>query len=111
MRSYMIDEMLPEQVEQLSLRLQESVGPGPMQGILWFELPQEVLTPRQQEHLSSCGPFLLSLETGSTWIKLELLVRARQTFRCDCIAFATQEQRAYGIGMVDAAIRELGLGV
>ncbi|MFW6106135.1 MAG: hypothetical protein ACOC5H_02085 [Desulfovermiculus sp.] len=111
MRSYMIDEMLPGQVEQLSLCLQERVGPGPMQGILWFELPQEALTPRQQEHLSSCGPFLLSLETGSTWIKLELLVRARQTFRCDCIGFATAEQRAYGINMVDAAIRELGLGV
>ncbi|MDZ7759732.1 MAG: hypothetical protein U5L00_05700 [Desulfovermiculus sp.] len=110
MRSYIIDEMLPEQVERLSARLQETAGPSPMQGIIWFELPANLLTPRQQDHLSSCGPFILSLETGSTWIKLELLVRARQTFRCDCIDFATSDQRAYGIGLMDAAIRELDIG-
>ena len=110
MRSYMIDEMLPEQVERLSVHLQKTAGPGPMQGIVWFELPPNLLTSRQQDHLSSCGPFILSLEAGSTWIKLELLVRARQTFRCDCIGFATPDQRAYGICLVDTAVRELGLG-
>jgi len=109
MRSYMIDEMLPEQVNRLSTRLQETAGPSPMLGIIWFELPVNLLTLRQQDHLSSCGPFILSLETGSTWIKLELLVRARQTFRCDCTGFATPDQRAYGMGLVDEAIRELGI--
>jgi len=110
MRSYVIDEMLPDQVDQLSTHLQKTAGPSPMQGIIWFELPAHLLTSRQLEHQSSCGPFILSLETGSTWIKLELLVRARQTFRCDCIGFATPDQRDYGIGLVDEACRDLGLG-
>jgi hypothetical protein len=108
-RSYMIDEMLPEQIKKLSTRLLEITGPAPMQGIIWFELPLSLLTDRQQKHRDSCGPYILSLETGSTWIKLELLVRARQTFRCDCIGFATPEQRAYGIDLVESAIKDLGL--
>jgi hypothetical protein len=105
----MIDEMLPEQVKQLSDRLLETNGPAPMQGIIWFELPPNLLTDRQKEHSDSCGPYILSLETGSTWIKLELLVRARQTFRCDCIEFATPQQRAHGIDLLESTIKNLGL--
>ncbi|WP_027369748.1 hypothetical protein [Desulfovermiculus halophilus] len=111
MRSYRIDEMLPEQAAGLFARLQQDLGPGPMQGIIWIQLPSGLLTPQQLGHLDSCGPYILSLEAGSTWIQLELLVRARQTFRCDCIGFATPEQRAYGIGVVDQAVLDLGLGV
>ena len=111
MRSYLLDEMLPEQVQLLSDRLQATAGPSPMQGIIWCELPWELLTAKQQEHRSSCGPFILSLELGSTWIKLELLVRARQTFRCDCIGLATPEQREHGITLIETAIHDLGLMV
>ncbi|MFO7803978.1 MAG: hypothetical protein R6V55_16995 [Desulfovermiculus sp.] len=107
MHSYFIDELVPEQVQHLSKRLQEILGPSPMQGIIWCELPWELLTRKQQDHRASCGPYILSLETGSTWIKLELLVRARQTFRCDCIGLATKEQREYGIDLVDGVFKEL----
>ena len=107
MRSYRIDELLPEQVAAASKRMEQTGKPGPMQGIIWFELPFSLLTPLQHEHQEECGPFLLSVETGSTWISLELLVRARQTLRCDCIGFATPEQRAYAMDLVDAALQGL----
>jgi len=80
---------------------------SPIEDIFWINLPQELLTEIQKEHFSSCGPYVMSLEIGDSWIKLELLVRPPSTLSCSCMQYATSEQRKYGMDILDEVFQEL----
>jgi hypothetical protein len=108
-RSYVIEELLPEHVRRLCLHLEREGYKGPIEDIYWFELPRELYTEAQHEHAGECGPYVLSLEAGGSWIKLELLVRARNRLRCSCIAYATPQQRARFIDWLDSVLRNLDI--
>ena len=101
MRSYLIDELHPEAVQKVTEHLDQEGLKGSLDGIYWLQIPQELLTPVQAEHHSECGPYVFSLEVGTTWIKLELLVRTRGTFRCHCSQYALPEQRDFVMGYMD----------
>jgi hypothetical protein len=100
-RSYLIDELHPEAVQRLTAHLDEQGLRGSLEGIYWVEVPHELLSPVQSEHYPECGPYVFSLEAGKTWVKLELLVRSRGTFRCHCSQYASAEQRAFILDHVD----------
>jgi hypothetical protein len=110
-RTYMIDELQPDQVGQFKLFLKQEELSGPIEDIFWFFIPQELLTPEQIEHQARCGPFFFSLETGEDWLKLELLARCRGRIRCDCIRYATPDQRHWAIERLDAMLRSQDIPV
>ncbi len=104
MRSYMIEELEPEQVEKIRTTLSDRGWTSSLDGLYRIPVPEELLGPEQAEH-KQCGPFYMAVETGTTWIKLELLVRASQILRCSCIAYATPPQRSAVIDTLDELIK------
>ena len=111
MRSYSIDELSEEAVEKIEERLAQKGWTGSIKGMYYVPIPEELLGPEQREHLEACGPFFLPLETGDGWVRLELLVRARQILRCSCIAYANPALREHMIDTIDSLIRELDIAV
>ena len=109
MRTYRIEDLLPEHVERLARALDaKGLGSG-MEGLYWFTLPPDLLSAEQMEHAPECGPHLLSLELLDEGLSLELLVRARGRLRCSCVCYADAAQRAWGMETVDALLRELDI--
>lgn len=75
--------------------LLDSLGYGAgMDTLYWLPLPTDALSPLQQEHLHSCGPYALAVEVHDTGLSMELLIRARNSLCCDCIHPATPEVAA-----------------
>ncbi len=95
MRSFLIDEISPDNMEKLETWLKAQELQSAIDRLYHFPLPPKLLTAIQQEHAATCGPFYMAVETGQDWIKLELLVRAKQIMRCACIAYATSEQQEH----------------
>lgn len=111
MRAYTIDELSDEDVATIEDRMNQKGWTGSLKGIYYVPIPEEFLGQEQQEHMESCGPFFLPLETGDGWVRLELLVRARQILRCSCVAYANPGLREHMIGAIDSLIRELDIAV
>ena len=111
MRSYLIDEVSAENMEQIERHLTEKGFKGPLDHIYYIPFPQEKLNDEQQQHYGECGPYMLVLETGRNWLKLELLVRGRGKLRCSCISYCTPEQRQQMIDFLDNFIRELDIPI
>lgn len=107
MKSYLIDELSRGQVEQLVQSLHAQGYKSPIDGLFWLPVPEHLLTEEQKEHHQGCGPYIMSLETGKTWIKLELLVRSTETIRCTCIAYANKEQQAYALEWLDTLMENM----
>ncbi len=101
MKSYFIDELKKEEIEKIKSNLKKKGFLNPLKDIFWIEIPEKLLSPVQKEHLSTCGPYVFSLETGKDWIKLELLVRATGKIRCLCVDFATRQQRDFIMEIID----------
>lgn len=111
MRAYLIDELSREDVEKIEARLVQKGWTGAIKGIYYVPVPEQYLNPEQKEHLEACGPYFLPLETGDTWVRLELLVRARQILRCSCVAYANPAMREHMIDTLDSLVRELDIAV
>ena len=90
MRNYCLDEFVPGELERLAERLDGMEFSAGMEALYWLPVPQELLTPLQKEHERECGPHALALEILDEALRLELLVRARNRLRCDCVAYADQ---------------------
>jgi hypothetical protein len=52
-----------------------------------------------------------AVELEETRLSIELLVRTRNRIRCNCIAYATPEQRNWLIRRVDDMLEQLGISV
>ena len=111
MRAYIVDELQEEDVRKIEEHLARKGWAGSISGMYYVPAPEGLLSEEQRAHLSSCGPFFLPLETGDTWVRLELLARARQILRCSCVAYACPSLREHMIGMLDSLIRELDIAV
>jgi hypothetical protein len=111
MRAYTVDELQEEDVARIEDRLAQKGWTGSIKGMYYVPIPEEFLGPEQREHLESCGPFFLPLETGDGWVRLELLVRARQILRCSCVAYANPALREHMVNTLDNLIKELDIAV
>jgi len=106
-RTYCINEVNSEDIRRLKQYLEQTGHSAPIEDIFWFEVPQELLTDTQKEHAGECGPYVFPLETGDTWLMLELLIRPRNTLHCSCIAYASEAQRTHVIQRLEAILQEL----
>jgi hypothetical protein len=111
MRSYLIEELTPDDMERIKARLTEKGFKGTLDDIFFIPFPLEMLNDEQTEHLPECGPYVLVLETGPDHLTLELLVRGTGKLRCSCISYCSPEQRNQMIDFLDNFIRELDIPV
>jgi hypothetical protein len=109
MRAYLVDELTPADMQKIHAHLENTGCQAGMEDMFWLHLPEELLNAEQQQHLSECGPFVCSLETGPDWFKTEMLIRGRGKLRCTCIAYADPRQRDWIMGRIDDLL--LGLGI
>jgi hypothetical protein len=100
MRQYLIDELSFLEHDNLDSYLKRTVKPGPIDGVFWLELPQDLLAPAQLNH-PDCGPFYFSIILEKTEIRIEFLVRSSHNMRCSCISWATSKQRRFVLDFVD----------
>ena len=112
MRSYLVEDFYPEQLQKVIAALTDKGLAGSLDGIFYLPLPEALLTDVQRAHAGECGPHIFVLEVleeGS--LKLELLLRAKNKLRCECVFYATPAQREHIISYLDDFIRQLDISV
>jgi len=106
MKQYVIDELRAVDYESLKTYLQEHYGPAAMDGIYWIPLENGLLTDIQKDH-HACQPHYFAADLDENRLALELLVRSKNTVRCDCIQYATEAQRNWLIAFIDDIFNQL----
>ena len=80
----------PTQKTELKKYLGQLEFTSSIPDLYWLPVPEEMLSKLQLEHLDSCGPYALALDTEGEEMVLETLVRAQNQLHCECIAFASE---------------------
>ena len=106
MKQYVIDEIRAEDYKQIKAFLEKEYGKSELGGIYWIPVDEAQLTSLQTSH-QSCQPFYVALDLEPGKLCCELLIRTKQHVRCDCMAYADQEQRNWIINSVDGMFKEL----
>ena len=107
MRTYTIDQLEEADIAAINARLLDMELQAGLEGVYWLPVPREMLTPVQEEHVGSCGPYCLALEVGPNAVHLELLVRGIGRIRCECLSFASQELRNHMIEYLEGMLNDL----
>ena len=110
MKQYVVDELRPEDHARLKGLLDERYAVEGFDGLYRIFLSDELLNDRQKTH-PDCKPFYFALELMPDRLMCELLVRTNQRIRCDCIAYASEQQRNWLIQHVDQTLADLGISV
>ncbi|SDO66450.1 hypothetical protein [Desulforhopalus singaporensis] len=105
MRQFVIDELSPMECDNIDSYLKRTIKRGPMIGIYWIELPDDLLSEAQQGH-EQHGPFYMAVEITRDSVKFELLVRSQSNLHCTCIAHATDTQRQFVLDFIDRMVRK-----
>lgn len=105
MRQFVIDELSPQERDNLDSYLKKSLKIGPMLGIFWLLLPEDLWSAAQQGH-SECGPFYFGIDLSKDKLIVELLIRSESNLHCSCIAYATPAQREFLLSFMDAMLAE-----
>ncbi len=106
MKQYRIDELRPNDYEQIKAYLDERFGSSSVEGVYWVPLDRDLLDQVQAAHVD-CQPFYFAVQLEPKVISFELLVRTRKRVRCDCIHYANEVQRDYIIGFADSIFEML----
>ena len=116
MRCYLIEDIYPEQLDKITASLKDKGLSGSLDGVFYLPVPEDLLSDVQRAHAAECGPHMMVLEAAigenlEGFLKLELLVRAQNKLRCDCVAYATPAQREHVMDFLDSFIRQLDISV
>jgi hypothetical protein len=106
MKQYVIDELRPADSKALKTYLDTQYGPAAMGGIYWIALEADILTDIQSEH-TECRPQYFAVDLDGNRLACEFLVRSKNRVRCDCIRYATENQRNWLIGLIDTIFDRL----
>ena len=110
MKQYVVDQLRYPDYEKLKGFLDQNYGQVAMGAVYWMSLDEDVLSPIQREH-RECQPHVAAVELEETQLSVELLVRTRHRMRCNCIAYATLEQRDWLIRRLDDILKQLDISV
>ncbi|MFH1060969.1 MAG: hypothetical protein V1797_20080 [Pseudomonadota bacterium] len=110
MRALVYDELRRADMERLAAHLAKICLPSNLEGVYWLNLPPDLLSPEQTAH-PQCGPHrvALVLEPEDESLRLEMLVRASNSLRCACTAYATPAQRQFMLNFLDKLVEDLAL--
>lgn len=106
MRQFVIDELSPMERDNIDSYLKRSIKIGPMVGLYWLQMPEDLLSATQLEHKEQHGPYHVGVELTNTAVKFELLVRSQVNLHCHCIAHATPAQRQFVLDFIDKMVTE-----
>lgn len=106
MRQFVIDELSPMERDNIDSYLKRTIKRGPMIGLYWLQVPEDLLSLTQLEHREQHGPYHLGVELTNTAVKFELLVRSQVNLHCHCIAHATAAQRQFVLDFIDKMVTE-----
>ncbi len=81
-------------MEKITVYLKEKSIRSRLNSIFWVEIPEELLSATQYEHMD-CRPFVFAVESGDDWLKAEFFVRTLEGMGCDCQSYATPQQREF----------------
>ncbi|WP_417909306.1 hypothetical protein [Candidatus Electronema sp. PJ] len=90
--------------DNLDSYLKRTLKPGPISGVYWLVVPEELLALPQREH-PDCGPFYFSVILEKSELRVEFLVRSSHNMHCACIAWATPAQRQFVLDFVDNMLK------
>jgi len=110
MKQYLIDELRLEDYEKIKAYMDENIKVSPMEGLYWIPVKGSLLTGIYASH-KECGPHYFALELLEDRLSCELLVRAENSIRCDCIRYASKEQRDWLIAFIDAILERLEISI
>ena len=108
MRSYLIDEIPPADMEKIVEFLKRNAIRSELDDIFWVQMPEDLLSDIQYQH-RECRPFVFAIELGSDWMKLEFFIRSLKGLRCQCQAYARPQQRILIIHFANNMIEQLGI--
>jgi hypothetical protein len=106
MRQYVIDDLSPMERDNIDSYLKRTLRHGPMIGLYWIVLPNELLSETQQAHVEKCGPYYCGVEVEKYAVRFEMLVRSHANLHCECIAHATPAQRHFILDLADTMLAE-----
>ena len=106
MKQYVIDELRPSDYKALKTYLDQEFGPSEIEGIYWIPVATEMLTDIQAAH-TECRPQYVAVDLDDKRLACEFLVRSKNRVRCDCIHYATENQRNWLIGLIDNIFERL----
>jgi len=106
MKQYVIDELRPSDYKALKTYLNEQFGSSEIDGIYWIPVAFDILTDIQSAH-TECRPQYFAVDLDDNRLTCELLVRSNNRVRCDCIHYATENQRNWLIGLIDNIFKRL----
>ena len=109
MRTYTIDQLEEAAIAAINARLLQLELQAGLEGVYWLPVPRDMLTRLQAEHLASCGPYCLALETEANAVHMELLVRGMGRISCQCLSFASEPLRNHMISYLEALLEELNI--
>jgi hypothetical protein len=108
MRQYLLDEINRSDYQRLRDYLTEHAQASGLQDVWWVDLPEDLLSPEQFAHQDH-QPFRFAIELGDEYLRIEFLIRSRNTMRCSCIGYATRQQRDFILAFADRLVEELKL--
>lgn len=108
MKQYLIDELRPDDYQKLKAHLDANYASPGFQGLYWLPLDPSMYEEVQENHIQ-CRPFYFAAELSPEGLTCELLVRTNKRVRCDCIRYATENQRNWLIHFVDAICDQLNI--
>jgi len=107
-KSYLVDEISAADLQRIRRFLREKATCSGLDTLFWVPVPESLLTPLQQEHLS-CKPYRFAIETEEKYLKAELYVRTLHDMRCPCQGYCTAEQARFIIEWVNAMLQDLSI--
>jgi hypothetical protein len=110
MKQYVIDGLRLEDYQKLKAHLDKYLTSSPLGGIYWLKVDESVLTPLQKKH-EACRPHVFALMLEETYLSCEFLVRIKKNIKCDCMAYASRDQRDWLIDQVDALLEQLDIRI
>ncbi len=105
MRQFVVDDLSAQERDNLDTYLKKSLKSGPMMGMFWLQLPEDLWAKNQQGH-DECGPFYFGVELSKDKLIVEFLVRSESNLHCSCISYATASQREFVLDFVDTMLEE-----
>lgn len=105
MRQYYIDEISFLERDNIENYLKRSLKQGPLEGVFWLEVPNDLLGPAQHGH-EQCRPFYCSVVLEEKTLRFEFLIRSADNMHCSCIAWATPAQRQFILDFADRMLAE-----
>jgi len=110
MKQYVIDQLRLEDYHAIKAYLDENFGNSGIDNLYWIPVDTEILTPLQAEH-KDCHPLYFAIELEENSMSCELLIRTGKHMHCNCMAYATADQRNWLIDYLDAIFDKLNISI